>query len=217
MNYQKQKILERLSDLFWLVEGEAFPKSQNNWKTTEIIQLTKNGTSIFFAVEKDPTPGYLGGKFSSANYDIVVSNVNPTDMEVCDYKIIAEINLGKKWEEKLDDFIARIERYAEHKPYILDLNASRMKSRNGFIKELKEVFQIPSYCSDNLDAIYDCMTNMSWLPDQEIHVRIHNWKGVEKHQHFDYEGFLDEIKQHWDQSSSNKTFKTFIVEKQKNG
>lgn len=111
MQYQQQSILDKLAELHWSIVDTNTPQSPNNWAWTEIIQLSKHGTSIFLGVEKDPTPGYLGGKFTSGNYDIIAYSEDPTDAADSGSEIISSINLGKGWEEESKRFIATIEAF----------------------------------------------------------------------------------------------------------
>lgn len=111
MQYQQQSILDKLADLHWTLVDTNTPQSPNNWAWTEVIHLSKYGTSVFLAVEKDPTPGYLGGKFTSGNYDIVAYSEDPTDAASTEIEEISSINLGKGWEEEAARFITEIEAF----------------------------------------------------------------------------------------------------------
>ena len=44
------------------------------------------------------------------------------------------------------------------------LDGAEAGSRAGFFKELADVLRFPDYFGRNWDAVYDCLTDLNWLP-----------------------------------------------------
>ena len=58
--------------------------------------------------------------------------------------------------------------------YVLD--GKRMVSREEAHAYLREAFGFPDYYGNNLDALHDCLTDIS----EETHIRLLNWKDAEQ-------------------------------------
>ncbi|KMS87511.1 barstar family protein [Prauserella rugosa] len=57
--------------------------------------------------------------------------------------------------------------------YVLD--GSRLTDKAATLDAIAELLRFPSYFGRNLDALYDCLTDLSWLPAGE-HVLV--WVGA---------------------------------------
>ena len=95
----------------------------------------------------------------------------------------------------------------KNKTYIAHLDAKQLNKKKGFISELEREFNFPSYFGKNLDAVWDCMTDLSWLPYDEFHLKISSWKATDKKPDFNFKEFLLEIKDHWEQGENKILFK----------
>ncbi len=95
----------------------------------------------------------------------------------------------------------------QEKIFIVHLDANQLNKRKSFIKKLEIEFSFPSYFGENLDAVRDCMTDLSWLPYQNFHLVISGAKKADKKPDFDYKTFLNDIKNHWKQYDDNISFR----------
>ncbi|MCG8574314.1 MAG: barstar family protein [Flavobacteriales bacterium] len=94
------------------------------------------------------------------------------------------------------------------KEHIIHLKGKKLASKSYFINEMKENLQFPANSGANLDAVWDCMTDLSWLNAQEIRLVINGWKGTNKKGGFDYQAFLGEVETYW----NNNPSLNFVIE-----
>lgn len=75
-----------------------------------------------------------------------------------------------------------------------------------FIQKLKEEFQFPSYFGGNLDAVYDCMTDLGWLEYNCFILEIKN-RRINNVSNFDYLEILNSINDFWNSEGREDTLK----------
>lgn len=56
----------------------------------------------------------------------------------------------------------------------IEVNLGAIKSENHYIKKMADIFSFPSYFGGNLDALDECMRDLSWFPEEKIFVEINN-------------------------------------------
>lgn len=88
--------------------------------------------------------------------------------------------------------------------HIVYLNGNKMNSKRGFSEELKTSMNFPSYFRNNLDAVWDCMTDLAWLDANNVELKIHSWKGSKKNLKFDYFSFLSKVQSHWNNQTKQE-------------
>lgn len=52
------------------------------------------------------------------------------------------------------------------------ISLSGLKTRKQFIRLMHETFQFPDYFGFNLDALDECMRDLSWMPSRTIRIRF---------------------------------------------
>ncbi len=55
------------------------------------------------------------------------------------------------------------------------VHISNIKDKNELIKELSEQLKFPDYFGYNWDALYECLTDLSWIQERHI-VIVHDFK-----------------------------------------
>lgn len=96
--------------------------------------------------------------------------------------------------------------------YIVTFTARKISTKAGFIRELKSAFDFPSHFGENLDAVYDCMCDLSWLQHTSYIVKIKNAdRYIDRADSFNFKNGLDEVKDYWaSQEETNEI--CFLVE-----
>lgn len=56
----------------------------------------------------------------------------------------------------------------------LAVNLSSIKSKNHFLRKMQDFFEFPEYFGDNIDALDDCMRDLSWLPQENIIIEFYH-------------------------------------------
>jgi len=98
--------------------------------------------------------------------------------------------------------------YIEKNFYIVEFNANELKTEKQFIDKFWEAFNIPNKKTYNLDALYDWMTDLSWLNENEYKIIINRYSHYSKDYNLDF--IIREItayKDFW-----NKKNVKFIIE-----
>jgi RNAse (barnase) inhibitor barstar len=71
-------------------------------------------------------------------------------------------------------------------PHVVD--GSAVRSKEQALAAIGEALEFPEHYGRNLDALFDCLTDLSWLPEAE-HVLVwahhqvlaqHDWKGYQQ-------------------------------------
>lgn len=95
--------------------------------------------------------------------------------------------------------------------YIVELNGRKLSREKSFINILKEEFRFPQYFGGSLDAVNDCMRDLSWIDQKNYVIRIRN--SFDK-KGFDYKKTFSFIKEYWDEKYKKSEGKEglFIVE-----
>jgi RNAse (barnase) inhibitor barstar len=58
-------------------------------------------------------------------------------------------------------------------PHLVD--GTKLTSKEQALAAIGEALEFPPYCGRNLDALFDCLTDLSWLPDgQHVLVWAHH-------------------------------------------
>lgn len=52
----------------------------------------------------------------------------------------------------------------------ISVDFSRIKTPHNLMQRMQEAFELPTYFSGGLDSLNDCMRDLSWLPQREIHI-----------------------------------------------
>jgi hypothetical protein len=52
--------------------------------------------------------------------------------------------------------------------FIARLEGSHCTTSNDLYKELKKAFELPDYFGKNLDALYDCLMDLEWIPKDHV-------------------------------------------------
>lgn len=52
----------------------------------------------------------------------------------------------------------------------ISVDLSRIKTPHSLMQRMQEAFELPTYFSGSLDSLNDCMRDLSWLPQREIHI-----------------------------------------------
>ena len=52
----------------------------------------------------------------------------------------------------------------------ISVDLSRIKTPYNLMQRMQEAFELPAYFSGGLDSLNDCMRDLGWLPQREIHI-----------------------------------------------
>ena len=52
----------------------------------------------------------------------------------------------------------------------ISVNLSRIKTPHNLMQRMREAFELPAYFSGGFDSLNDCMRDLGWLPQREIHI-----------------------------------------------
>ena len=55
----------------------------------------------------------------------------------------------------------------KNREFTVSISEFKLLNKKSFIKTMKEEFTFPGYFGENLDAVYDCMTDLEWI-DQDL-------------------------------------------------
>ena len=57
---------------------------------------------------------------------------------------------------------------------IIDINLLKLKTKQNFLNILNQELNFPSYFGSNLDALDECMRDLSWIQEKEIILNFNN-------------------------------------------
>lgn len=90
---------------------------------------------------------------------------------------------------------------------IIDINLLKLKTKQNFLNILNQELNFPSYFGSNLDALDECMRDLSWIQEKEI---ILNFNNINKLKDRNSELFylihdaLSFYKQYWEENNHEK-------------
>ncbi len=91
---------------------------------------------------------------------------------------------------------------------IVEVNLKQVSSINAFFNKMKTAFELPSYFSDSLDSLDECMRDLSWISEPNIKMIISNTDALKEKNNKLYndiqECFLT-YKEYWDNVNIKKT------------
>lgn len=61
-----------------------------------------------------------------------------------------------------------------------EIDALHCITRKQLLKEFAEAFRFPEHFGWNLDALDDCMTDLSWLPAKNFRLTVSNFSRLQK-------------------------------------
>lgn len=90
---------------------------------------------------------------------------------------------------------------------IILLNGRKAANWNSLYKLMSKLFNLPDYFGKNQDALFDCLCDLSWLPETQIIFVIENMSSLfrnEKNLHFenitDLILLIQDVIQEWEES-----------------
>ena len=84
----------------------------------------------------------------------------------------------------VEEFILE-KQFSSSDAYTALLQGERMKTLNGMYDELEILLQLPNYFGRNWNALDECLTDFSWLPQERIIVVISEFEKVLTNFEFD--------------------------------
>jgi RNAse (barnase) inhibitor barstar len=63
----------------------------------------------------------------------------------------------------------------ENETFSVTLDGKKIKSLRNFYNTISEALYFPEYFDPNLDGLYDCLTDLSWLQNHKILIIIKNY------------------------------------------
>ena len=90
---------------------------------------------------------------------------------------------------------------------IIDINLLKLKTKQNFLNILNQELNFPSYFGSNLDALDECMRDLSWIQEKEI---ILNFNNINKLKDINSELYnlindaLSFYKQYWEENNHEK-------------
>lgn len=75
--------------------------------------------------------------------------------------------------------------------YLVDSKIADSKAK--FLRSIATAMSFPSYFGHNLDALYDCLTDLSWLVPAKYVVIWRNSDVLRQHDPIGYAGILDTL------------------------
>jgi len=110
-----------------------------------------------------------------------------------------------------------LEQIGSRQFFITTINLSKCVTWNGFIREMKYAFGFPDYFGYNLNALNDCMRDLSWIPEKNYKIVFKNKIVFEKRDSKQLKNILEIFalyKEYWDKQSAiqNENDCIFFIE-----
>lgn len=98
--------------------------------------------------------------------------------------------------------------------FVGSVNGLNCTTKSEALEEIGKVFCFPDYYGKNLDSLYDCLTDLSWLQYDKICFVINNQEDFLKNEtseiRTDFLGLLNDVKEEWKNSTEDDA-KDFIL------
>lgn len=102
--------------------------------------------------------------------------------------------------------------------FVATINAMKCISRNGLLKEFANCFDFPAYFGYNLDALDECMRDLSWLQEKNFKIIVRNMSVLKEKNKSQADLLIECLnfyKNYWDaqkKDGNNNLENDFIVE-----
>lgn len=95
--------------------------------------------------------------------------------------------------------------------YIGSINGTKCTTKDDALLEIGKAFDFPEHYGKNLDALYDCLTDLSWLHYNKVYLIINNQEEFLKNESSevkkDFLDLIDEVSEEWkNNEEDNKQF-----------
>ena len=90
---------------------------------------------------------------------------------------------------------------------IIDINLLKLKTKQIFLNTLNQELNFPSYFGSNLDALDECMRDLSWIQEKEIILNFNNinkLKDRNSELYYLIHDTLSFYKQYWEENNHEK-------------
>lgn len=89
--------------------------------------------------------------------------------------------------------------------FVGSVNGLHCTTKNEALVEIGRVFSFPEYYGKNLDALYDCLTDLSWLQYDKVFFIINNKEDFLKNEPLEtrtnFLELLNDVKEEWTNSN----------------
>ena len=93
--------------------------------------------------------------------------------------------------------------------FVCSINGFRCITKNEALAEIGRAFNFPEYYGENLDALYDCLTDLSWLRYSKVFFVINNQEDFLKSEtpetRTDFLDLLNDVKDEWKNNDESDT------------
>lgn len=90
---------------------------------------------------------------------------------------------------------------------IIDINLLKFKTKQNFLNILNQELNFPRYFGSNLDALDECMRDLSWIQEKEIILNFNNINKLKDRNSELYRLIHDALsfyKQYWEENNHEK-------------
>ena len=85
--------------------------------------------------------------------------------------------------------------------FVCSINGSKCITKKEALAEIGRAFNFPEYYGENLDALYDCLTDLSWLRYSKVFFIVNNQEDFLKSEtpeiRTDFLDLLNDVKDEW--------------------
>ena len=94
-----------------------------------------------------------------------------------------------------------IDKYLENKEsFVTGIDGTQCQTIESFLKQIGRAFSFPNYYGENLDALNDCINDLSWISKNNYILIINNFESFiieNKKDRKDMIDFFSEVSEQW--------------------
>jgi RNAse (barnase) inhibitor barstar len=80
---------------------------------------------------------------------------------------------------------------------------SSFLNKSELLQELSHQLRFPDYFGKNWDALYDCMTDLSWISERQIIVVLSNFSCLKEDEKKTFWNIVNDVVKYWNNNNDN--------------